>query len=43
MEGFCLSTKDEELSDTMYYSLKGSGAFQRFKINILKYGVEKDW
>lgn len=43
MERFCLSLKDQELSDTMYSSIKGSGAFQRFKKNIQKYGIEKDW
>jgi len=43
MEKFCLSLNDEELSDKMYHSIKGKGAFQRFKDNIYEYGIEEDW
>jgi len=43
MEEFCLSLNDEELSDKMYHSIKGKGAFLRFKDNIYEYGIEEDW
>jgi Uncharacterised protein family (UPF0158). len=43
MEEFCLSINDEGLRERMYYSIKGSGAFRRFKENIRKYGIEDDW
>ena len=43
MEKFCLSLDDERLRDEMYYSIKGSGAFRRFKDNIYRLGIEKDW
>ena len=43
MEKFCLSLNDEELSDKMYHSIKGKGAFRRFKDNISEYGIEEDW
>jgi len=43
MERFCLNLNDEELRDKMYSSIKGSGAFQRFKNNIHHYGIANDW
>ena len=43
MEKFCLSINDDELRDIMYYSIKGSGAFRRFKDNIYHYDIEEDW
>ncbi len=43
MEKFCLSRKDEQLRNTMYSSIKGSGAFRRFKNNIRRYNIEDDW
>lgn len=43
MEEFCLSLDDEELRDKMYYSIKGKGAFRRFKDNVYRYDIEKDW
>ena len=43
MEKFCLSLHDDELKNTMYYSIKGKGAFGRFKNNIFRYGIEKKW
>lgn len=42
MERFCLSMENRELSDTMYYLIKGKGAFGRFEYNIQKYNIEKD-
>jgi hypothetical protein len=43
IEEFCISLDDEKLKDKMYRSIKGSGAFRRFKDNIFKYGIEKNW
>ena len=43
MEKFCLSLDDEELKNTMYHSIKGKGAFGRFKNNIFRYGIEEKW
>ncbi|MFQ5753453.1 MAG: UPF0158 family protein [bacterium] len=43
MEQFCLSLEDEKLRDTMYYSIKGRGAFRRFKDNIDRYAVADEW
>ena len=43
MEKFCLSLYDEELKRKMYHSIKGKGAFRRFKDNIFRYGIEKKW
>jgi len=43
MERFCLSLSDEKLREEMYYSIKGKGAFQRFKNNIFRYGLEDEW
>jgi hypothetical protein len=43
MEEFCLSLDDEKLKDKMYRSIKGSGAFRRFKDNIFEYGIEQNW
>ncbi len=43
MERFCLSLQDENLREKMYSSIKGSGAFQRFKNNIHHYGIADDW
>ncbi|GAH05442.1 unnamed protein product, partial [marine sediment metagenome] len=43
MEKLCLSIKDKEVSNTMYSSIKGSGAFRRFKNNIHRYNIQDDW
>lgn len=43
MERFCLSITDGKISDELYHSLKGSGAFRIFKDNIYRYGIETDW
>jgi hypothetical protein len=34
---------DEKLKDKMCRSIKGRGAFRRFKDNIFKYGIEQNW
>lgn len=43
MERFCLSISDDEIRDNMYRSIKGSGAFRRFKENIHRYNMAEDW
>ena len=43
MEEFCLSIENEEIRNTLYNSIKGSGAFRRFKDNILRFNIEDDW
>jgi hypothetical protein len=43
MEKFCLSLDDENLRDKMCSSIKGRGAFRRFKDNSFKYGIEQNW
>ena len=43
MEKFCLSLNDSEMSDNLYSSIKGSGAFRRFKDAINEYDIADDW
>ena len=43
MERFCLSLQDGQMCDTLYSSIKGSGAFRRFKDAIHDYGIADDW
>ncbi len=43
MERLCLSLENDKLRDIMHYSIKGKGAFRRFKNNIRKYNLEQDW
>ncbi len=43
MEDFCLSLEDEELSNKMYDSIQGNGAFRRFKDNIYKCDIAEKW
>lgn len=43
MEDFCLSLDNERISEDMYYSIKGKGAFRRFRDKIYRYGLEQEW
>lgn len=43
MEKFCLSIRNNRISDIMYDSIKGRGAFRRFNENIQKYNIEDNW
>ncbi len=43
MERFCLALKDENVSAAMLASIKGSGAFRRFKDNLYHYGLDEQW
>ncbi|RZN37558.1 MAG: hypothetical protein EFT35_06015 [Methanophagales archaeon ANME-1-THS] len=43
IQNFCLSISDQRISDELYYSIKGGGAFRRFKDMIKRFGIENDW
>ena len=43
MERFCYTVEDDELSDLLLNSIRGRGAFRRFKNTIYEYGIEQDW
>ena len=43
MERFCLSFPNEKISDGLLYTIRGSGAFRRFKDAIYRYEIEADW
>ena len=43
MERFSLSITEEKLRDAIYSSLKGSGAFRKFKNIINEFGIEDKW
>lgn len=43
MERFCLSIEDEKLCNTLHRSIKGSGAFRRFKDSIHRFNIEDKW
>lgn len=43
MEDFCLLQEDAKISDELYRSIKGKGAFSRFKDRIRRYNIEDEW
>jgi hypothetical protein len=43
MEEFCRSLEDDRLRDTMCNSIRGCGAFRRFKDNIRRFNLEDVW
>ncbi len=43
MEEYCESLDDEDLKVKMLRSIKGRGAFGRFKDTIYEYGIEEKW
>lgn len=43
MEDFCLTLKDDQLSLVMCNSIRGKGAFKRFKEYIYRYGLADKW
>ncbi|SCZ08534.1 UPF0158 family protein [Alkaliphilus peptidifermentans] len=43
MEEFCLEIENDNIRDGMYNSIKGGGAFRRFKDKIRRYGLEEKW
>ncbi len=43
MEKYCQSIIDDRLRNIMYSSIKGSGAFGRFKDNVHRNNIQDDW
>ena len=43
MRNFCYSVEDEDMSTHLENSIRGSGAFRRFKDVIYAYGISDDW
>jgi len=43
MERFILSIKDRKILDALYRSIKGKGAFRRFKDGIIRFDIEDNW
>ena len=43
MEKFCMSLDNQKISDILCNLISGSGAFQRFKDAISRYGIENEW
>jgi hypothetical protein len=43
MEDFCRDVDDAEISERLLRSIRGSGAFGRFKAAIDVLGIEQDW
>ena len=43
MEKFCQSVVDDRLKEILYSSIKGSGAFGRFKEIVRKHNIQEDW
>jgi hypothetical protein len=43
MERFCLSVDDDDMRDDLCDSIRGRGAFRRFKDRMLLYGMAEEW
>jgi hypothetical protein len=43
MEDFCLTIRNEKNQEIILSSIKGKGAFRRFKDNVIRLGVEEQW
>jgi len=43
MQRFCGSVEDENVSDSLYDAITGSGAFRRFKDGVYRFGIQDDW
>jgi hypothetical protein len=43
MERFCLSLPDEALREELLHSIRGRGAFRRFKDAIFSKSIQDDW
>lgn len=43
MEDFVMNLEDEKAAGHLQISLKGKGAFRRFKDSVIFLGIEKDW
>lgn len=43
MERFCLSVRDRKISEALYVSIQGKGAFRRFRDQALRFGIADQW
>ncbi|NMD72893.1 hypothetical protein HHO41_22005 [Bacillus sp. DNRA2] len=43
IEGFCFSLSDNNKRDMLLNSIKGKGAFRRFRDNVNRLGIERQW
>ncbi|MGG3564014.1 UPF0158 family protein [Neobacillus rhizosphaerae] len=43
MENFCFTVRDQRKQDRLLRTIKGKGAFRRFKDNIIDLGIEDQW
>jgi Uncharacterised protein family (UPF0158) len=43
MERFCLSVDDEDMRDDLRDTIRGRGAFRRFKDRMQLYGMAEEW
>ena len=43
MERFCLSVDNEDIADDLCDTIRGRGAFRRFKDRIQAYGIAEAW
>ena len=43
MERFCGSVNDEGVSNALYETIRGKGAFRRFKDAIHRFGIQEQW
>jgi Uncharacterised protein family (UPF0158) len=43
MERFCLSVDDEDMRDELRDTIRGRGAFRRFKDRMQLYGMAEEW
>ena len=43
MENFCFSLPDADMQDALLSSIRGKGAFRRFKDNIYRFGIAEKW
>jgi hypothetical protein len=43
MERFCRTLEDERLSNVLSHSIRGRGAFRRFKDTVFRCGIQDEW
>lgn len=43
MEDFCLAISDQRKQDTLLRSIRGKGAYRRFKDTIIELDIENEW
>jgi hypothetical protein len=43
MESFCYGVRDRRISEELAYTIKGRGAFRRFKDRVHQYGLAEEW